>query len=137
MPLIFPYQERAHPLFGVVQRPLMRLALRSERFGRWIALDDVLADTGADLSVVSLPVGRLLFTDVEQGEPIQLGGVISSAQMFGAFVHGVQVRLGESEWEMPLAVVVSEAVPPIFGRQAALDRFVARFVSGEELILDA
>ena len=44
------------------------IALFSERFQHWLAVDKVLADTGADISVVPLPFGEILITDVELGQ---------------------------------------------------------------------
>jgi hypothetical protein len=59
-------------------RPLMKLGFYSERFGEWLTVNKVLADTGADISVVPLALGQILVSDVELGEAIQLGGILSS-----------------------------------------------------------
>ncbi len=134
--ITFPYVERHHPLLGSVKRPLLRLELHSERFNLWIALDDVLADTGADLSVVPLPFGQLLVTNVESGQPTQLGGIVSSTSAFNGYIHQIQARLGETEFELLVAVVTTATIPPIFGRRQALDRFEVRFVHGQELIIE-
>jgi hypothetical protein len=37
---------------------------------------------------------------------------------------------------MPIAVSLSSAVPPIWGRREALDRFTVSFVEGRELVLE-
>jgi len=132
----FPYVEQEHPIFGTVKRPLIKIALYSKRFQQWLSVDKVLADTGADISVVPLPFGQILFSDVELGQPIQLGGVLSSNLIANAFVHPVQTKIGDHQFEMPVAVSTSSNIPPIFGRQGALDQFKATFVHDVELILE-
>lgn len=134
--LTFPYAKRPHPLFGTINRPLLSLHLHSKLFDQWLTLNDVLADTGADISVVPLPIGQILVDNIEQGQPIQLGGVILSTTMFNAFVHRIQAKLGDHTFDMPLAIATSLHIPPIFGRQEALDRFSALFVNGQNLIIE-
>jgi hypothetical protein len=132
----FPYTQQAHPIFGEVTRPLIKLSLFSVRFREWVNLGKVLADTGADISVVSLPVGQILVPAVELGQPIQLGGMLSSNLMVNAFVHQIQVRIENYHFEMPVAISTASTIPPIFGRQHALDRFRVSFVYGKEFILE-
>lgn len=93
-------------------------------------------DTGADISVIPLSLGQILVDYIEHGEPIYLGGRLSSGTMFNAFVHRIQVKLGDTAFEMPVAIAVSDTIPPILGRREALDRFNAHFVNGQELVLD-
>jgi len=124
--LIFPYVEQEHPVFGKVNRPLLKLAFYSEHFDRWLAVNKILVDTGADISVIPLPLGQILVNEVESGQPMQLDGVLVSNFMVNAFMHRIQTRLGNYVFEMPAAVSTSTVIPPIFGRQEALDRFMVR-----------
>lgn len=133
---VFPYVEQEHPIFGTVKRPLIKIGLYSERFQKWLAVDKVLADTGADISVVPLPFGEILFDEVELGQPIQLGGVLASNLIANAFVHQVRAKIGDHEFEMPIAVSTSSRIPPILGRQGALEQFKVSFVHDVELILE-
>jgi len=134
--LIFPYIEKPHTVFGQITRPVIEISLYSQRFDRWLKINDVLADTGADLSLVPLPIGQILVSNVEQGIPISLGGIVVVDFSTNAFVHYVSAQLGDKHFDMPLAIATSSTIPPIFGRRGALERFVARFVSGEELIIE-
>ena len=134
--LIFPYQTREHSFFGTITRPVLTLNFYSTRFARWFSVKNVLVDTGADVSVVPLRLGQLLIEDIQKGQPIQLGRVVSSAAMFHGFIHYIQVQIAEITFEMPVAVAMTTAIPPIFGRSEALDRFSVRFVKGQELVLD-
>ncbi len=133
---VFPYVEQEHPIFGKVKRPLVEIALYSERFAKWLLVDKVLADTGADISVTPLPFGQILFFDVESGQPIQLGGAFASNLISNAFVHQVKAKMGSHEFEMPIAVSTSSKIPLILGRQGALDQFKVSFVHDIELILE-
>ncbi|OQY42408.1 MAG: hypothetical protein B6242_16240 [Anaerolineaceae bacterium 4572_78] len=134
--LVFSYIEQKHPVFGTVNRPLIKIAFYYERFGKWLSIGKLLVDTGADISVIPLPFGQILITDIELGQPIQLGGVLSSNLMANAFVHRVKARIGDHIFEVPVAVSMSSKIPPIFGRQEALDQFMVSFVHGKELILE-
>ena len=132
----FPYLEQEHPIFGKVTRPFIKLSLYSGHFSQWLSVKKVLADTGADISVIPLPLGQLLVSEVELGQPIQLGGMLSSNLMINAFVHQIEAKIGNYTFEMPVAISTSSTIPPIFGRQKALDRFKVSFVHGSEIILE-
>lgn len=130
------YIERVHPVFGHILRPAITLHLHSTLFDQWLVLNDVLVDTGADISVAPLPLGQILIDHIEDGQPIRLGGVVASSARHNAFVHHIQARVGEHAFEMPVAIAISQTIPPIVGRLDALDRFTAHFIKGQKLILD-
>jgi hypothetical protein len=134
--LSFPYIEKEHYLFGKITRPLVRLAFFSERFGKWLEVGQVLADTGADISVIPLPLGQILVSDVEKGIPMLVGGILSSEMSVNAYVHRIKAQIGVHSFEMPIAVSLSSVIPPIWGRREALDRFTVSFVRGQELVLE-
>lgn len=134
--LTFPCVEQEHHLFGKINRPVIRLAVYSVRFGRWLEIGKVLADTGADISVVPLPMGQILIHDIENGVPMYVGGILSSSVAVNAFVHRITARIGDYTFEMPVAVSVSSVIPPILGRQEALDRFSVTFIYGKEVIFE-
>jgi len=134
--LIFPCIQQEHHLFGKINRPVVTLAVYSVRFGRWLKIGNVLADTGADISVVPLPIGQILTYDIEKGIPMYVGGVLSSYAAVNAFVHRIKARIGDYTFEMPVAVSLSSVIPPILGRQEAIDRFTVSFIYGKELIFE-
>ena len=133
--LSFPYVEGASVIFGTVLRPLVSLEVYSELLEQWVLLENLLADTGADISVLPRPLGELLIGDITVGRYSPLSGINPSA-VLPAFIHIVQVRLGDAEFEMPVAIADSSLIPPVLGRRDALDRFVVRFVVGEETIIE-
>jgi len=132
--LTFPFTEKEHQIFGTIARPAVKLAFFSERFGRWLEVGRILADTGADISVIPLPLGQILVSDVENGIPMNVGGVLHSDMSVNAFVHRIETRIGDHPFEMPVAISLLSAIPPIWGRQEALDRFTARFVEGRDML---
>jgi len=134
--LTFPYIEKEHHIFGKITRPLVRLAFFSERFKKWLEVGQVLADTGADISVIPLPLGQILVSDVEKGIPMLVGGILSSEMSVNAYVHRIKAQIGVHSFEMPIAVSLSSVIPPIWGRREALDRFTVSFVRGQELVLE-
>jgi hypothetical protein len=134
--LIFPYKEKRHPVFGQISRPVLAIDLFVPRFGQWLTVQDVLADTGADLSVVPFALGRAFVDEVQAGLPVSLQGSITAVSTANAFMHTLTARLGDFQFDLPIAIALENNVPPILGRRDALDRFVARFVSGEELVLE-
>jgi len=67
--LTFPCTEKEHRIFGKITRPVVTLAFFSERFGKWLEVAQVLADTGADISVIPLKLGQILVSDVGSGVP--------------------------------------------------------------------
>jgi hypothetical protein len=134
--LTFPYIEKEHHIFGKVTRPLVRLAFFSERFGKWLEVGQVLVDTGADISVIPLPLGQILVSDIENGIAMLVSGILSSDMSVNAYVHRIKARIGIYSFEMPVAISLSSVIPPIWGRQEALDRFTVSFVQGRELVLE-
>ena len=83
-----------------------------------------------------LALGRAFVHEVEAGVFVSLRGSITAVPTPNAFMHTLNARLGEFQFELPVAIALANSVPPILGRRDALDRFVARFVSGEELVLE-
>lgn len=129
--ITFPYLSKAHDVYGEITRPVTVLRFFSERFQDWVQVGNVLVDTGADISLVSMPLGQLLVTDVYAGTPLFLSGVAKHNQSFDAYVHPVRVRLGAFEFVMPVGVALGEIPPAILGRLDGLDRFEVSFLYGE------
>ena len=47
----FKYRERESRIFGSVKRPLIDIEIFSEIDKKWYLVEDILADSGADISV--------------------------------------------------------------------------------------
>ena len=130
----FDYHPAPSQIFGVVRRPLVSLECYSRRAGRWVVLTDLLADTGADLSVLPRHVGANLFGDIRAGKPMQLHGIAPGAGV-QTFVHLLRSRCNGHEFSMPVAIAETNEVPPLLGRVRGLDRFITGFAKGRHLEL--
>lgn len=121
--------RRERSSLGWVRRPRVDVDVYSPRARAWIRLTDVLADTGADLSLVPRSVGIALLGRLRSRRRIRLGGIAPGARVV-AYLHPVRLRLGRVVRRAWLAVASVEHVPAILGRQRGLDFFAARFVRG-------
>lgn len=130
----FPYAKEESGIFGSVMRPRIIMDLFSIPRAEWLPIDDVLADTGADLSVLPRFIGELLVEDTTDGTYSEIKGVIPGTTLV-AYVHQIKARVGNAEFEAPVAIADSNDVPAIFGRVDGLDRFDANFLNGETVKL--
>jgi hypothetical protein len=115
----FPYAEEESNIFGSVMRPRISMDLFSTFRDEWLPIDDVLADTGADLTVLPRFIGELLTVDITDGKYSEIKGVIPGTILV-AYVHQIEVRIGTLVFEAPVAIADSNDVPSIFGRGQCL-----------------
>jgi Retroviral aspartyl protease. len=130
----FPYIEQESKIFGKILRPLISLEFFSNLRHDWIPVDEVLADTGADVTILPRFIGEILVDDITTGQYIEIKGVVPSSTLV-AFIHQMKIRIGDKEFELPVAIADSNAVPSIFGRLHGLDRFDVSFSQGKNLKL--
>ncbi|MDI6807019.1 MAG: hypothetical protein QMD14_04390 [Candidatus Aenigmarchaeota archaeon] len=131
MDIEFPYHKEESNIFKEVKRPKIEIQIFSPKKNRWIWLDEVLADTGADFCVLPRFMGNILVEDISEGKYIEIKGVIPGVRLI-AYLHILKVRIGEKEIVTPVALADSDDVPCIFGRVKALDLFDVSFVKGEK-----
>ena len=55
----FEYTEKESGIFGKVLRPLIAVEIKGET-SEWIKIENALADTGADISILPRDIGDLL-----------------------------------------------------------------------------
>jgi hypothetical protein len=127
----FPYAREQSDILGPVKRPRLILEIFSEMKKEWITIDEVLADTGADLTVLPHFIGEMLVEDITRGKYIEIKGVSPGAVLI-AFVHNMRVRIKNRVFNLPIALADSNAVPAILGRLLGLDRFEVSFVRGNK-----
>ncbi len=133
MPLVkYPYKMEKSATLGRVKRPRISIDIFSLVKNDWVSIDEVLADTGADLSVLPRFIGEILVNDITTGKYIEIKGVVPSA-VLTSFIHTLKVRVNGKEFVSQIAISDSNAVPSIFGRVDGLDLFNANF--SEEKIL--
>jgi predicted aspartyl protease len=134
MPFIkFKYQRRKSPILGIVLRPIVSIEIYSK--SNKVVIDDVLADTGADITLLLRNIGELLVDDITKGKYVEIKGVVPSANLI-SYIHCFKIKLGEKVFTAPVAIADSDNVPPILGRYKALDLFNVRFNKGKEVIFE-
>lgn len=126
----FDYKDCDSGIFGRVKRPLISIDVKSSN-GEWIHLRDVLADTGADISILPRDIGEILVEDITRGRTIELRGIVPYAKLI-VFIHDIHFRLNDKEFTAPTAIADSNDVIPILGRTKGLDLFEVIFEKGKK-----
>ena len=131
----FNYKEQESLIFGKISRPLIDLEIFSEIEKEWIGLKEVLADTGADISILPRSAGELILNDITKGKIQEIKGIVPFARLV-VYIHELKFRINGKEFELPVAIADSFDVPPILGRIKGLDLFNANFQKGKNVSID-
>lgn len=99
---------------------------------QWFVIENVLVDTGADISVLPYSQGMMLIGEIEKGKKMDVGGIVPYARLV-VYLHSINARIDGNEMEIPVLVAETDDVPPILGRAEAIDRYFAQFYKGKEL----
>ena len=70
----FRYKERGSATFEKVLRPLINLEMYSAIDEEGYIVEDMLVDSGADLSLLPYRQGKLFILDIESGDEIEIRG---------------------------------------------------------------
>lgn len=106
----FPFSRQRSEAFGIVARPIVRVTLRS-RSGETFDIT-ALVDSGADVSMFSPSVARIMGIEIARGKRRTfhgLGGKID------AYLHRVNLQLGGMGIQARVAFPTVE-IPNILGR---------------------
>jgi hypothetical protein len=134
--LSFNYKEKESGIFGKILRPLIDLEIYSELEKDWIKIEDVLADTGADISILPRDTGELLIKDITRGELQEIKGIVPFARLV-VYIHNLKFRINSIEFDLPVAIADSNDTPPILGRIKGLDLFDANFKKGQKINIES
>jgi predicted aspartyl protease len=126
----FKYQKESSNIFASIKRPRVTLQVFSRVFREWIVVEDVLADTGADISIIPKTLGIILVGEITNRRRYKIQGMVSSAFMY---LHRLKVRLDGKELSATFAIANSDNVPPTLGRKQGLDKFKVVFDRGQKL----
>lgn len=131
----FEYKEDVSAIFGKIKRPLIKIAVYSEPAKIWITLENVLADSGADVSILPRDIGENLVNSLTSGKEVKLRGVVPYSHTLG-FLHDLKIRINGKEFTAPVVVIDSDDVHPILGRSRALDEHVVTFDKGKQTVIE-
>lgn len=128
----FEYEEQESGIFGQVRRPIIIIEAFSKVRNVWIPLYKVLADTGADISIMPRFAGKLIVDDITNGKQMEVRGVVPYSKLI-CYIHEMKLKINEKEFSAPVAIADSDDVPLIFGRVKGLDMFDANFSKGQKI----
>jgi hypothetical protein len=130
----FKYKKQESRIFGEVFRPLIKLEIYSELKKKWLTIQNVLADTGADLSIMPRDIGEALLQDISKGKIEEIKGIVPFARLI-VYIHKLKFKINGIIFRLPVAIAESSDVPPILGRVKGLDLFKVVFDKGKKVIM--
>ncbi len=128
--VIFRYQKEKSNIFNNIKRPRIRVNIYSKVFKEWITIEDVLADTGADISVLPKTLGVVLVGKIPNRRRYKISGMVSHTFIY---LHELRTRINGREIKGLYAIANSDDLPPTLGRMGALDKFEVTFDKGKTI----
>ena len=104
---------------GVVYRPIAHVYLQSKE-GMWYLFYPYV-DSGADTSLFPRADASLIKLNLHEGEYSPVVGV--GRILMPAYIHKVNMRIGETVFDAEVAFADSDEVPRLLGRKGVFERF--------------
>lgn len=121
--IVFNYKEESLGLGrGKVKRPVADVHLKSLS-GSWVEFHPYI-DSGADVTLIPLSLGKLLGFEVRDKKIQQMGGIRGSLPVI--YIKN-QIRIGHEEFPATIAWSLIENVPTLLGRAEVFDIFKVTF----------
>ncbi len=122
----FEFTEEISSSLGTVYRPIMKVGLKDVDGA--IFEISMIADSGADITVLSKRIGDIMGIDVEQGEEKIFHGIVGGLI---AYVHSIPMFIDGKELEVRVAFALAE-VPNLLGRLDIFRNFEINFRKEED-----
>lgn len=106
----FPFSKQRSEAFGIIARPIVKVTLRA-RSGESFDIT-ALVDSGADVSIFSPSVARIMGIQIAEGKHRTLHGL---GGKIDAYLHQVDLQLGGMRIRARVAFPTVE-IPNILGR---------------------
>lgn len=129
--ITFKYREE--PLgkkSGYILRPVADVSLKT-RSGTWIEYHPYI-DSGADVSLIPLSLGKLLGFRLDRTKVEQIGGIRGSVPVVNV---SVPMKIGSHEFVADAAWALLENIPPLLGRTTVFDIYRVTFEQPHHQIL--
>ncbi len=133
--VVIPYVDEESTVFKTVRRPKLDLSFYSKQMRCWVKIENILADTGADISVLPKSLGLLLIGDFKNGLRYKVSGLTPDS-IDHMYIHKLSVKLGNKKFRTDFAISNSDNVPPTLGRRGALDKFEVVYQKGKNLVIN-
>jgi len=128
--IVFKYRRERGRKGAAIFRPVADIEFKSVA-GEWIECHSYI-DSGADVTLLPLSLGRLLGLEIEKDKIEELYGL--GRQGIPAIFKNVEVRIGGYEFETKIAWALSEEVVPLLGRTDVFDNFHVNFKQDKKTI---
>lgn len=132
--IVIPYVDEKSEVFKTIRRPKLDLSFYSKNLKCWIKIENILADTGADISVLPRSLGLLLLGDYKNGVKYKISG-LTPKSVDHMYIQKLSVKLGNKKFRTDFAISNSDSVPPTLGRLGALDKFDVIYKKGRSLVI--
>ena len=132
--LEIPYVDEKSQIYKIIRRPKLALSIYSKNLHCWIKVENILADTGADISVLPKSLGVLILGNFKHGRRYQISGM-SPNDINDMYIQKLTVRIGGKTFRTDFAISNSDSIPPTLGRVGALDKFEVIYSKGKKLVL--
>ena len=128
--IIFRYKEESLGEKRIIKRPVADVSLQTKT-GSWIEFHPYI-DSGADVTMIPLSLGKLLGFEIDENKIQQIGGIRGSVPVI---YTKAALRVGEKEILIQLAWALVEEVPPLLGRTDVFDSFKVIFDQTKGIII--
>lgn len=98
-------------------------------------MENLLADTGEDLTLLPSHLGELLVPDIRDAKRGAVSGIVPGRGL-RIYRHRLSLRIGTRSFRGIVGIADSTAVPALLGRYQALDHFNAVYRRGKALVLE-
>lgn len=124
--IIFKYKKEV----SGVKRPVADAFLKSNK-GGWIEFHPYI-DSGADITLIPLSLGKLIGLSVDEKRIEQIGGIRGTVPVI---YNQAKMKIGGIEIMVNIAWALIEDVPPLLGRKDIFDKFHITFKQDKDEII--
>lgn len=128
--IVFRYKEEITSRKQKIIRPVAEVYLKSLT-DSWIKFYPYI-DSGADVTMIPLSLGKLLGFKIDESKIQQIGGIRGSVPVI--FIKA-SLKIGKEEFPTRLAWALIEDVPPLLGRTDVFDIFKVTFEQYKKVII--
>lgn len=128
--IVFKYKVETTSKKQKIIRPVAEVYLKSLS-NSWFKFYPYI-DSGADVTMIPLSLGRLLGLEIEEKRIEQIGGIRGNVPVI--YIKN-QMRIGEEEFSTYIAWSLTEDVPPLLGRTDVFDTFRVTFEQYKRIII--
>lgn len=127
----FKYKEESlGPNKGKIKRPVADIFIKTKA-NSWIEFHPYI-DSGADVTLIPLSLGRLIGLVADENKIQQIGGIRGSVPVI---YSKIDMMIGKYKIEADIVWALIEDVPPLLGRKDIFDFFKITFQQYKELII--